>query len=182
MINGPSTAHYDVDLGPVTIQDWYHTPTSQQASLVPPPVADSGLINGTVMTPDGQGKYFNASLQKGKRYRLRLINTSLENYFKVHLDNHVLTVIASDFVPITPYETDWLFISIGSDVPLFPNFCYYKWRDSSQDFNLILIHRSEIRCRHRGESRNQQLLVSSRSTARLRPECHEREYQGYIQI
>lgn len=59
------------------------------------------------------GKYNTVSLTKGKKYRLRLINTSLDNHFKVSLDNHNLTVIQADFVPVVPYTTNWIFIGIG---------------------------------------------------------------------
>ena len=47
VINGPSSANWDVDTGPMAITDWFHTP----ASLVyftaelpgPPPVGDTGI-------------------------------------------------------------------------------------------------------------------------------------------
>lgn len=59
------------------------------------------------------GAYNKISLTKGKKYRLRIINTSLDNHFKVHLDGHNLTIIQADFVPINPFPKDWLFIAIG---------------------------------------------------------------------
>src|SRR6202021_1526111 len=67
-----------------------------------------------MLKPRGSGRgYNNVNLTKGKKYRLRLINTSMDNHFKVQLDGHNLTVIQADFVPIVPYTTDWLFIAIG---------------------------------------------------------------------
>ncbi len=113
IINGPATADYDVDLGTMTIQDWYHF-TSYERVPGPPPTADNGLINGTMVNSGDGGRYLITTLEKGTRYLLRLINTSIDNYFKVQLDNHKLKVIAADFVPIVPYETEWLFIAIGN--------------------------------------------------------------------
>ena len=116
IINGPATANYDIDLGTMTVQDWYHFTAYERTPGGPPP-GDNGLINGTMVNSTGGGHYLTTPLEQGKRYRLRLINTSIDNYFKVHLDNHKLIVIAADFVPIVPYETDWLFIAIGKNWP-----------------------------------------------------------------
>jgi FtsP/CotA-like multicopper oxidase with cupredoxin domain len=126
IINGPATANYDIDLGTMTVQDWYHFTASQRVPGPPPP-ADNGLINGTMVNSTGGGHYLSTVLEKGKKYRLRLINTSIDNYFKVHLDNHKIKVIAADFVPIVPYETDWLFIAIGNRSPLF----FLQWHVSA---------------------------------------------------
>jgi len=117
VINGPATSNYDVDLGPLPISDWYYQTIAQKASYSEhnpgvPPEADNGLINGT-MTSSYGGSYFNTAITKGKKYRLRLINTSVDNHFMVSLDNHTFTVITSDFVPIKPYTTNWIFIGIG---------------------------------------------------------------------
>lgn len=42
----------------------------------------------------------------GKRHRLRLINAGAEGIQKFTLDGHNMTVIANDFVPVIPYETN----------------------------------------------------------------------------
>jgi FtsP/CotA-like multicopper oxidase with cupredoxin domain len=52
-------------------------------------------------------------MQKGKKYKLRLINAAVDNHFVVSLDNHQFTVVAADFVPVKPFITDNLFIAIG---------------------------------------------------------------------
>jgi hypothetical protein len=79
-----------------------------------PPVADTALINGTMLNPSGTGGAYNkVTLTAGKKYRLRLINTSVDNHFRVSLDNHNLTVIQADFVPTNPYNAEWIFIGIG---------------------------------------------------------------------
>ncbi|RDW60840.1 hypothetical protein BP6252_12223 [Coleophoma cylindrospora] len=120
MINGPATANYDIDLGTYTIQDYYYSSAYSISefltrNLVPPPAADNGLINGSMVNPvsGGGGKYTTNTLTAGKKYRLRLINTSLDNHFMVSLDNHPFTVITSDFVPIKPYTANWIFMGIG---------------------------------------------------------------------
>jgi hypothetical protein len=67
-----------------------------------------------MLSPDGsKGKYNKVTLTKGKRYRLRLINTSMDNSFRVTLDGHNLTVIQADFVPTKPYVAQTLFLGIG---------------------------------------------------------------------
>nr|ALR81978.1 laccase [Scleromitrula shiraiana] len=120
IINGPASSNYDVDLGTYPITDWYYTPVFTLGSLIQhaqagPPSGDNGLINGTMVAPAGGsgGKYSTNTLTPGKKYRLRIINTSVDNHFAVSLDNHKLTVITSDFVPIEPYQADWIFVGIG---------------------------------------------------------------------
>jgi FtsP/CotA-like multicopper oxidase with cupredoxin domain len=41
----------------------------------------------------------------GKKHRLRLINAGAEGTQKFTIDGHSMTVIANDFVPVLPYET-----------------------------------------------------------------------------
>jgi hypothetical protein len=48
-----------------------------------------------------------------KRYLLRIINTSFETQFVFSIDNHPLTVISADFVPVQPYNTNSLLVGIG---------------------------------------------------------------------
>lgn len=110
--------NYDIDLGTVPITDWtYQTMFAlnhiAMHSTTGPPVADTALINGTMKSASGSGEYFKTTLKKGKKHRLRLINTGLNNLFHVSIDNHKFTVITSDFVPIKPYETDSVAIAIG---------------------------------------------------------------------
>jgi hypothetical protein len=80
---------------------------------VAPPSADNVLINGTNKNANGGGQYNQVKITKGKKYRLRLINTSLDNYLRVSLDNHQFQVITADFVPVTPFYTSWILIAIG---------------------------------------------------------------------
>ena len=119
VVNGPSTANYDVDLGPLPVSDWYYQTASTRSYIVahtngrPPTTADNGLINSTMVSKKGTGKYAVTNITKGKKYKLRLINAAVDNHFKVSLDNHPFQVIAADFIPIKPYTANWIFIAIG---------------------------------------------------------------------
>ncbi|KAI4287115.1 MAG: hypothetical protein L6R35_003630 [Caloplaca aegaea] len=53
------------------------------------------------------------TVTRGKKYLLRLINTSVDTTFVFAIDHHNITVISSDFVPIQPYTTDHVAIGIG---------------------------------------------------------------------
>ncbi|KAL6245577.1 laccase, multicopper oxidase, benzenediol:oxygen oxidorectuctase [Rhinocladiella similis] len=120
IIDGPTTSNYDIDLGTYPITDWYYRPAFEIAPLVQhavirgPPPGDNILINGTNVKVNGTvGKYSRTTLTKGKKYKLRLINTSTNDNFKVGLDGHSFTVVTADFVPIKPFVTKWLFLAIG---------------------------------------------------------------------
>ncbi|KAH7080805.1 laccase precursor [Paraphoma chrysanthemicola] len=117
-INGPATANYDIDLGVMPMTDWYYITAYQAAARAalgggPPPLGDNILINGTAKSATGTGAYNKVTIQSGKRYRLRLINTSVDTNFRVNLDGHGFQVIATDFVPVTPYNTSYLQMGIG---------------------------------------------------------------------
>ncbi|KIX04178.1 uncharacterized protein Z518_07732 [Rhinocladiella mackenziei CBS 650.93] len=130
IIHGPINAAYNNDLGPVILSDYYHkdyytiveevmgTDLSQVA-----PSSDNNLINGkgvydcdvlpanVTCTPyAGLSKF---QFTSGQSYRLRLINAGAESLQRFSIDNHVLTVIAYDFVPITPYITDVVTLGVG---------------------------------------------------------------------
>lgn len=123
IIHGPKTANYDVDLGPVLLTDWYHetaTHLSQELynkRLSVPPIAENGLMNGLNINSDkkngGPGRRFETTFKPGKKHLLRLVNTGIAATFKFSIDKHKFTVVAMDFVPIRPYVTDKIFISIG---------------------------------------------------------------------
>ena len=77
-----------------------------------PPTLDNALINGTNTYDDG-GHRYNTSFTAGTSYRIRLVNSAVDTHFKFMVDNHTMQVIASDLVPITPYETTVLDIGMG---------------------------------------------------------------------
>ncbi|KAF2725219.1 multicopper oxidase [Polychaeton citri CBS 116435] len=108
VINGPSTANYDEDLGVPPITDWFHTPVATMARVAarsrgPSPLADNNLINGTMVALEGQtgGACHCAIMQLGK------------NIAFVSLDDHALLVMSADLVPVRPFWTHWLFLGIG---------------------------------------------------------------------
>lgn len=51
--------------------------------------------------------------ESGKKHRLRLVNTAVEGHFQFSIDGHNFTVISNYLVPIVPYKTDNILISIG---------------------------------------------------------------------
>lgn len=135
IIHGPNNVDYDIDLGPVLLTDYYHKPYFQivkevmgtDLSLVAPE-SDNNLINGKMdyncsLVTDGTPCVNNAGLSKfqfqtGKKHRLRLINAGAEAIQKFSIDGHKMTVMANDFVPIQPYQTEIVTLGVGqrSDV------------------------------------------------------------------
>ncbi|KAL8662030.1 MAG: hypothetical protein Q9202_005084 [Teloschistes flavicans] len=117
-VHGPSSANYDDPKDPFLMTDWIHRSWFQefQSELngVPPP-ATSILLNGqgSYAGAARQGFRFNTTVERGKKYLMRLINTSIETTFVFAIDNHNITVMSSDFVPIKPYVTDHVVVGIG---------------------------------------------------------------------
>lgn len=136
VIHGPSEhVEYDDDLGPVLVSDWYHKDHTELADIalgpaVEPndirPLADSNLLagagrsrcanitGGAPCTEDVSAKRW--AVETGKTYRLRLVNGGSASFFTVSLDNHALTVISPESVPVHPYETDHVTLAIGQRV------------------------------------------------------------------
>jgi FtsP/CotA-like multicopper oxidase with cupredoxin domain len=86
-----------------------------------PPASQNNLINGKMnfpcanttktCTPNaGISKFF---FKSGKKYLLRLINTSSDAMQKFSIDGHKFTVVSQDFVPIKPYSTDLITLGVG---------------------------------------------------------------------
>ena len=119
VINGPATANYDVDLGTMPITDWYHDTAfmlNYRAihSATRPPIPNNALINGTMKSADGtRGRYNKVKITKGMKYRIRFLNTGVNEHFLVSIDGHNMTVITSDMVPVKPFNTQYLTLNIG---------------------------------------------------------------------
>ncbi|KAF2027242.1 extracellular dihydrogeodin oxidase/laccase [Setomelanomma holmii] len=115
VIHGPTAANYDEELEPIMFNDWTHTsvdalwPSAQAGG---PPQLDNALINGKG-TFDGAGSRYEMSIEAGKKYKLRFINSAIDTYFKLSLDGHTMTVVAMDFVPVEPFEVDVLDFTMG---------------------------------------------------------------------
>jgi FtsP/CotA-like multicopper oxidase with cupredoxin domain len=120
IINGPTTANWDIDLGALPLTDWFHTPiftlNAREQTSTAPITADNALVNGS-MTSSSGGKYSVITLTPGKAHLLRIINTGVNQYFHVGADNHPFTVVAADFTPITPYQATSLVLTIGKGAP-----------------------------------------------------------------
>lgn len=56
---------------------------------------------------------FTKVFKKGKRYILRLVNSSTKSDFVITIDNHLLEIITTDFVPIHPFKNESIHIGIG---------------------------------------------------------------------
>ncbi|KAL2816676.1 Cupredoxin [Aspergillus granulosus] len=119
VINGPATANYDVDVGTIMLNDWPHQ-TAEELFWVHqrtgPPELSNALINGTNVYGSGDdeiGERFTLKVEENTSYRLRLINGALDTHFKFMIDNHTLTVIAMDLVPIEPFTTESVSIGMG---------------------------------------------------------------------
>ncbi|KAH8888548.1 laccase-1 [Thozetella sp. PMI_491] len=131
VLRGPATANYTDDLGVLFLQDWSHTSAftlwnattlSPKEGIPPLNGLESTLINGTntfsctgSTDPNclGTGTKFETVFQTGNKYLLRLINPSIDAQFQFSIDGHNLTVIATDLVPIEPFVTDSILVSIG---------------------------------------------------------------------
>lgn len=132
IIHGPTNAQYDIDLGPVSLNDYYHRPQYEILKDVMGTdlskvrvVSDNNLINGKMNfeCPDSTSNTTsgpcvnNAGLAKfnftcGKKHRLRLINTGVAGIQKFGIDNHNMTIIANDFIPVKPYTTNVVTLAV----------------------------------------------------------------------
>jgi FtsP/CotA-like multicopper oxidase with cupredoxin domain len=114
IIHGPETVPYDIDVGPIVLTDWYHKDyyqivedtVSNCTDLCFLQTSDSNLIQGR---PNGTTFRFTP----GKKHRLRLINAGSEGMQKFTIDGHNMTIIANDFVPVEPYQSQVVTLGIG---------------------------------------------------------------------
>ncbi|KAK3375889.1 multicopper oxidase [Lasiosphaeria ovina] len=121
VIAGPASSAYKNDLGTLMLSDWTHKTAEyleSDAAVNGGENIDNGLINGTNIFIDPTtniqtGKRFEFVFQPNESHRIRLINTAMDQHFKVALDGHEMEVIAADFVPIKPFKTKILNIGIG---------------------------------------------------------------------
>lgn len=125
VVYGPTNAPYDADLGPIMLGDWVHTYYHDLVDeLMAPfpnakiPASQNVLINGLNPYYGAKSPITKFSVHSGKRYRLRLISTACSATQKFTIDDHTFLVISNDFVPVVPYETDHITLTVGqrSDV------------------------------------------------------------------
>ncbi|TFK34125.1 laccase [Crucibulum laeve] len=87
---------YDVDDEStiITLGEWYHT---QTPSIVGIAQADSTLINGKGRYPGGpKVDLAIVNVERGKRYRIRLLSISCDPNYFFSIDGHNLTIIETD--------------------------------------------------------------------------------------
>ncbi|CCC14584.1 unnamed protein product [Sordaria macrospora k-hell] len=135
VVHGPKhqDAHYDEDLGPVFLTDWYHADTRDivkgVVGLPAPltqPYSDNNLINGRMpfdctnanitafnRTCTSDADYSRYRFTRGKTYRLRLLNIGSQGMQRFTIDGMKMKVLAQDFIPVVPYTTDVVTIGIG---------------------------------------------------------------------
>jgi FtsP/CotA-like multicopper oxidase with cupredoxin domain len=119
IIHGPSSSNYDLDMGTVMVDEVYAQTIFQMAWNIarlrgPLPAPVNYLLNGKNKAVDGsKGKSMEWTVEPGKKHLFRIINSSAQASYVMHFDNHQMTVISADYVPIKPYTTDALFVSPG---------------------------------------------------------------------
>lgn len=121
VIDGPTSANYDIDLGALPLTDWQYVPAFTEAYVNEQRAlnfqgilaVDNILINGTAQDGNGNGAYSTINVTAGKVHKLRLINTSVSTGLLFQIAGHSMTVVAQDFVPVTPLNVTQLSISIG---------------------------------------------------------------------
>ncbi|KAK4447317.1 multicopper oxidase-domain-containing protein [Podospora aff. communis PSN243] len=125
-LHGPSSAPYDhaADI-PLLMTDWGHN--SAFEALYTGLKSKTILLNGRgnitkfsgnvapLTPPEPYSLVFEPKQanRRAKRYLLRLINTSFDTTFVFSIDNHNLTIVSADFVPIYPYSNTSVLIGIG---------------------------------------------------------------------
>ncbi|PYH85727.1 putative extracellular dihydrogeodin oxidase/laccase [Aspergillus uvarum CBS 121591] len=129
IIHGPSSLNWDEDLGPWILHDWYHDDVfsllwvGEAHNSSRGAIPDTTLLNGrgtfdcnprndTRCTGTG-GAPFEVTFTRGVKYKFTLINTGNLLEYSFWIDGHNLTIIAMDFVPIEPYVTDVVNLSLG---------------------------------------------------------------------
>ena len=130
VIHGPWSHNYDIDLGPITLNDYFHRDYFSVLKDImgsdlskARPASDNNLLNGKMSfncsTTAGNGNCVDdASLSKfrfksSRRHLLRLMNTGIQGVQKFSIDGHTMTVIANDFVPVRPYDTNIVTLGVS---------------------------------------------------------------------
>ncbi|KAK6222654.1 hypothetical protein LQW54_000835 [Pestalotiopsis sp. IQ-011] len=134
VIHGPLNQPYDLDVGPISVGDWWHAQYYEVVENIMAPnfsgrsFSDNNLIQGknnfdcaTVKANDTTNCISNAGVanfqfQSGKVHRLRFYNSGSQGIERISIDEHTMTVVANDFVEIEPYNTTVVTLGVGQRV------------------------------------------------------------------
>ncbi|KAF2847323.1 multicopper oxidase, partial [Plenodomus tracheiphilus IPT5] len=120
VIHGPHSANWTEEWAPIIVADWHHKASYNAfhelfEGRVPP--TDSILVDGTGRHYNDNGTFtgelFQQSFEEDKKYLIRIINGATDWHFHFSIDNHILTVIAADYVAVKPYNVTSLSIGVG---------------------------------------------------------------------
>lgn len=116
-----------MDLGPWLIADWYHDDAFKlyyyELFTTRAPIPNAMLLNGKGIYKcdpkkddkcTGKRDFFEVTLEKGKKYKIGLVNTGTLLTETFWIEGHNFTVVSNDFVPIKPIVTDVINVSIGT--------------------------------------------------------------------
>lgn len=118
IIHGPTTAPYDEELAPMMVHEYHHVNAYEafHNALTAPvaPQAEMITVNGQGRNNKlGTGSLFQQTLQKNKKYLLRITNSAVDFHFHFSIDNHPLQVVSVDYVPVEPFWVNSISVGIG---------------------------------------------------------------------
>ncbi|KAG9293478.1 hypothetical protein G9A89_009202 [Geosiphon pyriformis] len=99
----PHSREYDEEFI-IMLSDWFHEISNSPESKNLYPTA--GLINGkngidcAHSKCDSNSSFAKFKFEQGKRYRLRIINSSAQSFFKFSIDDHILDLIEIEGFPL----------------------------------------------------------------------------------
>ncbi|KAK7682849.1 laccase, multicopper oxidase, benzenediol:oxygen oxidorectuctase [Cerrena zonata] len=112
--NDPNKQLYDIDNDDtvITLADWYHVLARTVVGVATP---DATLINGLGRSPSGPADAELAviTVERGKRYRFRLVSISCDPNYIFSIDDHSMTVIEVDGVNTQSLTVDSIQIFAG---------------------------------------------------------------------
>ncbi|KAF8524707.1 multicopper oxidase 2A [Hysterangium stoloniferum] len=110
----------------VQMADWYHdmsedllaqyfSPFGIQGTQGNEPVADAGTLNGLgqYFAAGSGGSYSNFTLERGKTYRIRLVNSGSFASIRFSVDSHPLTLIEADGTLLKPTIVSGVTIAVA---------------------------------------------------------------------
>ena len=100
LMNHTTKLNFFLESTVLTISDWYHVVSSKVAL---PAAADSTLINGLGRYPGGPASPLAVvNVNRGSRYRMRLISMACDSFYTFSIDGHSMTIIEADGVSTLP--------------------------------------------------------------------------------